>query len=283
MSHFIKSSFAISVLIIASLLTGCASQRVVNKSSVMEYLYPKTVEEHPTPTIPHLNLPLRVGIAFVPESDSRSYGSSNWLGSTTPTSFSEAKKTEILDRVADNFKQLEFVDSIQVIPSAYLTPGGSFTNLSQLQTMYGIDVIALVSYDQTQFTDDNALALSYWTIVGAYVVSGSKNDTSTLIDTAVFDISSKQLLFRAPGKSVVSGRSTPVNLSEELRDDSDLGFEKAANDMIKNLDGELNRFTEKLKQRPDDVKVNYREGYGGGSFGYLLPSILLLGVLAKHR
>ncbi len=48
--------------------------------------------------------------------------------------------------------------------------------------MYDIDVIALVSYDQVQFTDGSFLSLTYWTIVGAYVVAGEKNDTSTMLD-----------------------------------------------------------------------------------------------------
>ena len=164
-----------------------------------------------------------------------------------------------------------------MIPSAYLTPGGSFTNLSQIQTMYGIDVIALVSYDQVQFTDAGVLSLSYWTIVGAYVVSGEKNDTSTLLDTVVYDISSRKMLFRAPGTSKVEGRATPVNLSEELRADSIAGFEKAADNMTRNLQSQLEAFKEKIKEAPANVKISHRPGYsGGGSVGLVVLLSLLL-------
>lgn len=109
------------------------------------------------------------------------------------------------------------MSNIAVIPSDYLTRGGSFTNLNQIKNMYDIDVIALVSYDQVQFTNSDFLSLSYWTLVGAYVVSGDKNDTNTMIDTAVFDIDSRSMLFRAPGTSNVKGRSTPIELKQELR------------------------------------------------------------------
>ena len=240
-------------------------------------MYPKSEDTYETPSIPHLNLPLRVGVAFVPDSRRSDSSYNFWAGQSTLNTITEAKKAEILEGVADQFRTLEFIKSIEVIPSAYLTPGGSFTNLSQIQTMYGIDVIALVSYDQVQFTDAGVLSLSYWTIVGAYVVSGEKNDTSTLLDTVVYDISSRKMLFRAPGTSKVEGRATPVNLSEELRADSIAGFEKAADNMTRNLQSQLEAFKEKIKEDPANVKISHRPGYsGGGSVGLVVLLSLLL-------
>jgi rhombotail lipoprotein len=142
-----------------------------------------------------------------------------WTGIIGVSSLTEAEKTNLLDKVADNFRKYDFVSEIEVIPSAYLTEGGSFQNLDQIKTMYGTDVIALVSYDQVQFTDEGLLSLTYWTLLAAYVISGEKNDTSTMLDTAVYDIESRKMLFRAPGTSSIKGRSTPINLSEELRAD----------------------------------------------------------------
>ncbi|MCK5877246.1 MAG: rhombotarget lipoprotein, partial [Candidatus Marithrix sp.] len=144
-------------------------------------------------------------------------------------------------------------------------------------TMYGIDVIALVSYDQAQFTDKDFLSLTYWTLIGAYIVSGEKNDTSTMLDTAVYDIASKKMLFRAPGTSKVKGRATPINLNEELRADSLKSFEEASKKMTNNLIIKLNDFKEKIKQNPKQVKIVYHDGYsGGGAFGLFELAILLL-------
>lgn len=257
-------------------ITGCAGQQVNTKSSVMEYLYPNSGDTYITPSIPNLNLPLRIGVAFVPASKERSYSHNFWTGRSYSGSLSEAKKSEILETVAANFRDLDFVNSIEVIPTAYLTPGGSFSNLSQIKTMYGIDVIALVSYDQVQFTDEGILSLSYWTIVGAYVVSGEKNDTSTLMDTVVYDISSKTMLFRAPGTSQISGKSTPINLSEELRSDSIQGFEQAADNMVVNLKSQLETFRKRIKESPEQVKISHREGYSGGGATGMLDIIILL-------
>lgn len=270
-------------------LSGCSNQRVNTKSSVMEYLYPKSEDTFVTPSIPHLKLPLRVGVAFVPESSENTSARNLWTGGAYSGEVTELKKTEILEEVSENFRGLDFVSSIEVIPSAYLTPGGSFSNLSQIKTMYGIDVMALVSYDQVQFTDEGILSLSYWTIVGAYLVSGEKNDTSTLMDTVVYDISSKKMLFRAPGTSRVTGKSTLINLSEELRADSIQGFEMAAKEMVVNLKSQLSTFKNRIKENPSQVKISHREGFskGAGAFGVweiaLLFSLLLLFGLRKLR
>ncbi|WP_371189620.1 rhombotarget lipoprotein [Thalassotalea maritima] len=263
------------LLLIALGISGCASQRASTKSSVMDYLYPKTVETYVEPSIPNLTIPLRVGIAFVPESTSGSYAQNFWTGKQYSSALTEAHKNQLLQQVADNFKELDVVSDIEVIPTAYLTPQGSFANLEQIKTMYGIDVIALVSYDQVQFTDESMLSLSYWTIVGAYVVSGEKNDTSTLIDTVVYDIDSKKLLFRAPGTSKVVGSATPINLSQELRADSLEGFEQATNAMIGNLKLQLEKFKASLKSNPETANVTFREGYRGGALGGLALTFMV--------
>lgn len=282
---YLKLFRAATLLLVAMFfLSGCATQQTNIKSSVMDYLYPKSDSAYAEPSVPHLNLPLRIGIAFVPESKSNSRMNNFWVGTVKGGALTESTKHELLERVADSFKELDYVGSIDIIPTSYLTPGGSFSNLDQIKTMYGIDVIALVSYDQVQFTDEGFLSLSYWTIVGAYIVSGEKNDTNTLIDTVVYDIPSKKLLFRAPGTSQVKGRSTPVNLSEELRKDSNEGFEKATNEMIVNLKKRLTYFKSELKKDPSKARVTHRAGYtgGGGSFG-LFDFLLLLSIVVFIR
>jgi len=265
-------------LMLAGLIAGCAGQQVRTKSSVVDYLYPDQSKTMVQPSVPVLHVPVKVGIAFVPEQAVRSKGFPFWTGHLAGGgSLTEADKSKLLEKVADHFRKHDFVGGIEVIPSAYLTPGGSFANLEQIRTMYGIDVIALVSYDQVQFTDEGVLSLTYWTLVGAYVVSGEKNGTDTMMDTAVYDIPSRKMLFRAPGISKVKGSATPVNLSEELRADSIKSFEAATQDMIANLDTQLASFKEKIKRSPEQVQVIHREGFsGGGAWGPIECSLLLL-------
>ncbi|APG28107.1 rhombotarget lipoprotein [Syntrophotalea acetylenivorans] len=251
----------ITLVLLVLFLAGClgtlGQRQTRYTSSVVDYLYPKK-EVVVEPSVPYLNLPLRVGVAFVP---STSRGS-------RAADLSETDKMALMERIAAEFRALSFVKEIELIPSAYLVREGSFTNLDQIRTMYGVDVIALLSFDQVQHTDEGLLSLSYWTIVGAYLVKGEKNDTSTMMDAAVYDIASRKMLFRAPGTSHVKGSATPVNLSEQLRIDSAEGFSLAADQLVVNLKDQLERFKEKVKQRPEEYVVKHRAGYtGGGSLG----------------
>jgi len=246
-------------------LSGCATRSIHHSSSVVQYLYPDKAGHVDSPSIPVLALPLNVGIAFVPDTGGRH----RYL--------TEDTRTRLLDEISAHFRQYDFVDEIQVIPSVYLKPGGSFTNLDQIRTMYGVDIMALVSYDQTQFTDEGLASFTYWTIVGAYIIPGEKNDTHTMLDTAVYDIASRKLLFRAPGTSHIKGHATPINLSEELRADSLQGFDLASRELITSLDSELERFREKVRQSPDRYRVEHRAGYtGAGRLDAVVPLLLVL-------
>lgn len=238
----------------------------------MQFLYPDKANYQEAVAVPELALPLRVGVAFVPPGDERRQGYSY----SATGEFSLSQQSKLLDTVAEKFRALPFVANIQVIPSAYLRPGGSFANLDQIQAMFGVDVIVLVAYDQVQFTDENFLSLAYWTIVGAYVVQGEKNDTQTLMDATVYDIASRRLLFRAPGVSRVEAHAAPVGLETELRKDREAGLQLATADLTTNLDAELTNFRARLKERPGDVKITHRPGYtGGGAFeGWIAIAVL---------
>ncbi len=287
--NFYAATLLLPIAFVA--LSGCLGYQTRLNSSVVEYLYPNQEQAKIEPSVPVLKLPINVGIAFVPEQSGGRRGPSgvwsNWSGVGV---LSEAKKAELLEKVAANFRRLDYVNHIEVIPTVYLRQGGSFANLDQIRTMYGIDVIALVSYDQVQFTDEGMLSLTYWTIVGAYVVAGEKNDTHTMLDTAVYDIESRKMLLRAPGISNVRGSSTIINLSEELRKDSLRGFELAADDMIPNLQAQLERLKERIKQEPEKIKVvratssTSTGGWGGGGGGGVIvfgvfEILVILGLL----
>jgi rhombotail lipoprotein len=253
--------------LIAVAFCGCEtfSQRSHHRAtSVMKFLYPHNTERVESTATPVLSLPLKVGIAFVPLEQStteRGYGGLPVSDATV----NEAQKLALMKEVSKHFEQYPFVKSIELIPSAYLTPGGSFANLEQLRTMFGVDVIALLSYDQVQFTDENLLSLSYWTIVGIYTIHGEHNDTHTMVDAVVYDIPSRKMLFRAPGISHIKGGATPVNLSKELREDSEKGFTMAASDLTTNLNFQLSEFKDRIRKSPDEIKVVAKPGYAGAA------------------
>ncbi|MEQ8861134.1 MAG: rhombotarget lipoprotein [Pseudomonadales bacterium] len=251
---------------------GCQSASQHRNSSVVDYLYPDSRNVQVSSEVPRLTLPLKVGVAFTPVTG---YG---------PVELSEVQKTELLQSVSRNFRDLEFVRSIEIVPSAYLRPGGSFENLQQLKRMFDIDVIALVSYDQTRFTDEGWASIAYWTLVGAYVVPGEKNATHTLLDTVVYDIDSRKMLFRAPGTSSVKSSATPINLQEQTRKDAAEGFELASSDLVTNLTSELEVFRQRIKKAPEEVQIAKREGYqGSGSGGWFLLLLAFAGLAAARR
>lgn len=259
-----KLVYVFCILFTVATLVGCAAPKSrYTNSSVVNFLYPDFDAPIQSPTIPNLKLPLRVGVAFVPEMRNRN------------SDFTQHDKEELLEEVARHFEQHEFVAYIDRISSDYLSPGGSFRNLDQIKLMHGIDVIVLLSYDQVQFTDNDISSLAYWTLVGAYVIPGEKNDTRTMVDAVVYDISSRKMLFRAPGTSHVKGRTTPVNISESLREDSIKGFKQASESLLVNLEKQLASFEERVKADPQSFEITTREGYtGAGSIG--LPLLLLM-------
>ena len=256
----------VSIAFLFFALAGCANT-ARNVTSTAEFLYPDRQELVASGT-PVFTLPVSVGIAFVP-------GRSGFAPSRVPvfvaravglsrgSMITEKQKAEVLQTVADRFGKYPFVKDVAIIPSDYLKPNGGFENIDQIRAAYRVDVMVLISYDQTQFTDQGALSLANLTIVGAYVVPGEKNETETMLDAVVLDIGSRTILFRAPGMSHVKGAATLVNQSQGLRADSEQGFRKAAESMVENLDLQLAAFRARIKKQPADYTVIRPEGYPG--------------------
>lgn len=269
------------VYILFFLLAGCATTQSRYYSSTVDFLYPDKKDPVEKPSVPVMTIPIKVGIAFVPDAGQYSRSRNFWqsMAGARPDSFKliETQKAELMQQVAKHFRKYPFIGTIEIIPSAYLKPQGSFANLDQIRTMYGVDAIALLAVDQVQFTDEGVASFLYWTIIGAYTIPGEKNTTHTMIDAVVYDIKSRKMLFRAPGLSEVKGNATPVNIGEELRNDSNQGLQIATTDMIKNLDVQLGVFKEKIKQAPEEYKVVERPGYhSGGGFSLWFVALLLL-------
>ena len=261
-------------------LTGCVNFWNIRRehhegSSVVQFLYPDKTP-YIQPEIPTLRLPLRVGVAFIPSMHCLESG------------ISEQEKVELLQKVAAQFKSLPFVQGIEIIPTTYLRPGGGFQNLDQLRSMLGIDVIALISYDQAQNTRDTEASLAYWSIVGAYVVPAQRNSTNTLMEAVVYDIASRSLLFRAPGTSSMINNSTLFRADHEMKKDAAQGIADASGQMTLNLAQELERFKVRIKEEPETVHIEHKPGFhlGGaldGGFGLILAGLLGAGLWRRSR
>lgn len=276
-----KNSLLLMLLIAGAFVaTSCTSHwhrlwgdnaRQGVSSSLVDFLYPKgeTPPDHDQ-TVPNLQLPLRVGLAFVPGRTNNVEG------------LSEANKNALLENVKKSFTTREFIKEITIIPDTYLRSGKGFQTVDQLARLYGLDVIALVSYDQVAHVDDTAKSILYWTIVGAYFIEGSKNDVQTFVDTAVFDVKTHKLLFRAPGINKVESTSTLVDSTEKMRKSREESFSLAMEHMTTNLNTELESFKEKIK-KDKSVMISHRSGYtgGGGSIDLSLLA-LLFGIVAAR-
>lgn len=214
--------------------SACAATGGVERASVLEFLYPEGTEGAP-PADVALHLPVRVGLAFAPSE--RPYGDR----------LTEAQKQVLLGRVADAFRGEAGIAGIDVVPSTHLVAGGGFPNLDRLRSMFGIDLMALVSYEQREFDEQNKASLTYWTIVGAYLVPGDDTDTHTFVDTTVVDVPSRAVLFNAGGHSRVQGRSTALEVGADLRERGKHGFDQAFDGMIEQLGVALAGFREQAR------------------------------------
>ncbi len=225
----------LAVLVLAAGLSGCVAIQEQRRASALDYLYPTGKIEAPAADV-KLQLPLRVGVAFAPG------------GSDPGGAFSEPQRREILKRVTAAFHDVPEVQFVEVLPTHNLDSNGGFDNLAQAAGMYGMNIVALVSYDQIQFQTPRRISILYWTLIGTYFVEGEQLETHTLLDANVFDVGSRALLFSGSGSSIVRDTSTPYELDENHRASSVQGFEQATDELIGNLRLSLGVFREHAKQ-----------------------------------
>lgn len=269
------ATFALTLV----LLAGCASffvsptQRAGVSSSVVDYLYPPGTKFEPTQEgVPEVRLPARVGLMFVPSA-------------REPAGLTAADRQQLLEKVRTTFLAQPFIDRIEIIPDSYLRPRGGFDNLEQIARLQGLDIVALVSYDQVADTGDTAASFLYWTIIGAYTVPATRNQVSTFVETTVFDVASRTLLLRAPGQDQRGAGSTAIRTADTRARLGREGFQAAMDDMTGNLDGAIEAFSQRVQNEGQVRLVDRRSGSswrgrgGGGSLG-LWELGALLGLLA---
>jgi rhombotail lipoprotein len=282
------------VVLVTGLCSGCGTIAVRKTSNVLDYLYPEGTPALPARDVT-ITLPLRVGVAFAPAGKPARAGVGSWVdASTMGGHVTEAQKQKLLERIAEAFRERDYITSVDPIPSVYLKAGGSFANLDQLASALGVNVVVLLSYDQAQFNETTNWSITYWTLVGAYVVKGENNQTQTFVDAAVYDIASRALLFRTAGTDVRGSKATPVETPEAMRLQGDASLEGAVDDLIVNLSAGLKAFGEQAAkgtvrgQGTPAIEVTAAPGYSGvarfengrytGALG--VPELVLLGLLA---
>lgn len=270
-------------------LVACTGARpeLRRTNSALDFLYPEGVTAEQPGSQVVLRLPLRVGLGFAPNRRHQ------------PDPITEQEKQTLLAEVAAAFKAHKGIGHLEVVPTAYLQPGGSFPNLDQLNASLGLDLMVLVSYDQAQFTESTRASWTYLTIVGPLLIEGEKNDTRTMMDAVIYDIRSRALLFRAAGASTVKGSSSPFNIERKRRRFASAGFDKATDQLIANLNTALARFEEQAAagtvQGPGTPAIAMYDAKGervtpgsagGGAFGgaeLILVSLLGLALLLGAR
>jgi rhombotail lipoprotein len=263
-------------------LSGCANlacfsscqRHTQNSTSLVEFLYPNGSAPPAQDTQPQLHLPLRVGLAFLPSNGGTEIGPD------------AAQKEALLQEIRKRFVARKFITEIVVIPDYYLQGKRGFEGLQGVQRLYGIDLMALVSYDQVAHEDDNHWSLGYITIVGAYVLKGTRHDVSTLVDLAVVDPATRSLVLRAGGFDTRHGTVALINENRRLRETATEGFNVATQQMIDHFDSALTAFESDVREGKANVKVVSNRGkpsYGGGGSIDWLALLFLLPMAAVRR
>ncbi len=267
------------------LLSGCAGINEMlcaphcraethNSSSLVSFLYPDGQIPPAQDGVPELNLPLRVGLAFLPPQASGS-------------ELDAAHKEQMLERIRKRFADRQFVADIVIVPDYYLKTSRGFEGLSAVQRLYGIDLMALVSYDQVTHLDENKWSLGYLTIVGAYVLRGTSRDTATLLDLAVVDPATRTLVLRAGGTDTRSGTSTLIDEQRAARAADAGSFDVAGDQMIANFDAALTKFESAVHEGKANVRILARADsgrrFGGGGIDATGLAALLLLAAARIR
>jgi rhombotail lipoprotein len=245
----------------------CHSEAGIS-SSLVEFLYPNNSKPPLQDAVPELRLPLRVGLAFLP--------------ARGEAPLDEAHQQQLLERIRQRFSVRPFVSEIVLIPDYYLASQRGFQGLEGVQRLYGVDLMALVSYDQALHESNTRWSLGYLTIAGAFVLNGDRHDISTLVDLAVVDPGSRSLVLRAGGTDVRHGTSTLVNEEVESRAAQIASFSAATDQMIDHFDAALDRFQSDVRAGKANVRVVHKSNAagGGGVLGWswivlLLPLALL--------
>jgi rhombotail lipoprotein len=108
----------------------------------------------------------------------------------------------------------------------------------------------------------------------------------TLVDTAVFDIPTRTLLFRAPGIDKVTKDATLIGTPEQVRKTQEESFARAMDQMTGNLQKELDVFRQRIASEGAAKVVHAGSAGPGGSGsvdGLVVCALTLLVALGYWR
>jgi rhombotail lipoprotein len=258
---------AVCAVVLVLSVSACAELAYTHaggsSSSLVEYLYPRNSRPPLQDTVPELRLPLRVGLAFLP------------ARGVAP--LDEAHQQQLMERIRQRFSSRPFVSQIVLIPDYYLGNQRGFQGLEGVQRLYGVDLMALVSYDQTLHESNTRWSLGYLTIAGAFILHGDRHDISTLVDLAVVDPGSRSLVLRAGGTDVRHGTATAINEDVASREAQVASFSAATDQMIDHFDTALDHFQSDVRAGKANVHVVHKSNLagGGGALGWSWIALLL--------
>lgn len=241
----------------AGVLGACAAMDVKSQqrqvASLLAFLYPGKEPPSAQPAVQTvLNVPFRVGIAFVPDRSDAVFR------------LAEAERQRLAERVRTAFRDYPFIRAIEIVPSSFLQEGGGFDNLDRVAALLRLDVVVLVSFDQVQHAGANRWSFLYWTGVGAYLVEGDQFDILTALEVSVFYVKSRRLLMHAGGRSTVKGEATWVGFAERSRAARTTSFEQAFDAMTTALHREVAAFRERAPRDPA-IRLVLPPGYDPGT------------------
>ncbi len=260
---FLSVSFGLTLL-----LYGCATPETIQRRSSLSAYLGASPAQAGTPGGPvRLQLPLRLGIAFVPAESGQRSGSV--LAGAPANLLDPSQEQGLHQEVATLFLRKPWALSFKIIPAQYLAKGGGFEDLDRVCRSFGVEVVALVSVDQLQFSSPRWYSWTYWTLVGAYMVKGDKNDTTTLVDAAIYHVPTRTFLFRAGALGTVKGSSTWSGRESAFRQQSRESLALAMGNLSTSLDQGVATFKQDILQgNRKDVVLLDKAGNALGSAEY---------------
>lgn len=168
-----------------------------------------------------ITFPATVGILMVPSRNTLMVPNSTlWLAAA------ELKK-ELL-------KNDSFINGVLIISTSDIRDKIS---LDTIRSMYGVDILAVLSYEQDQRSTRNSFAtLMDLAIIPAFIVPSIKLTTSTVVDGKIVHIPSNAIVFRASGLDERSIFSTPASTQDgQPNEESIRGLATAVSDFGNNV------------------------------------------------
>jgi rhombotail lipoprotein len=247
-------------------LFRCEEQRAAS-TPLVQFLYGSDQRVPGHDEVVTLQLPIRVGLAFLPTR------SGNPDEGPSPI-----ERERILGSIRSSFSNLPYVSEIVPVPAYYfdVSRDDGMRQLEQLARLQRLDLVALVSYDQRTQVSENRRSFAYLTIVGALVVKGNHNETQTIIDMAVVEPMGRSLVMRAGGISSAANTVTAIDQPGALRKQQRVGFDQATDALIANFRAELTDFESRVRAGTADIKVARQARGGNGGAGALDPVLLAL-------